>query len=121
VKTDRSYADLPKATTSLSSTVNLYLVMPTTCGHCRRSRVTERHHKLYYQTQGIRMSQWQPIETAPQDGKAILGYADGIMTTVTWSGRYWNLCEAGSFAEDGEWNPTHWMPLPEPPAEAKTP
>jgi hypothetical protein len=30
---------------------------------------------------------------------------------------WWELVESGSYAEDGEWWPTHWMPLPEPPKE----
>ena len=62
-------------------------------------------------------SHWQPIETAPKDGTPILGYCEGYMTTVEWValGGFWNLCECGKFAEDGEWNPTHWQLLPEPP------
>lgn len=61
--------------------------------------------------------QWRPIETAPKD-RPILGYADGVQTTVAWFGAddgWWSLCEAGAFAENGEWTPTHWMPLPDPP------
>jgi len=62
---------------------------------------------------------WRDIGTAPKD-RPLLGYADGVMAVVEWHewqvGKgYWNLTETGSFAEDGEWNPTHWMPLPEPP------
>ena len=60
---------------------------------------------------------WEPIETAPMDGTVILGYALGEMTTVYWipNNQYWTLNRAGAFAEDGEWWPTHWQPLPEPP------
>lgn len=61
-------------------------------------------------------SKWQPIETAPRDGTPILGYADGKMATVKWNDYdFWDLFVCGSWAEDGEWNPTHWMPLPDPP------
>lgn len=68
---------------------------------------------------------WQPIETAPKDGTEILGYACGKMTTVYWNvdqydidlGGYWTLVIPGAWAEDGEWNPTHWQPLPGPPEE----
>jgi hypothetical protein len=59
------------------------------------------------------MSDWQPIETAPKDGTRVLIYEP-------------NTEEGGSVLlgkyEDGQWhdldfnrNPTHWMPLPEPP------
>lgn len=67
---------------------------------------------------------WQPIETAPKDGTEILivgVYPDGMAGNV----------EAGFFDHDsGYWagtyydgygytynnpEPTHWMPLPEPP------
>lgn len=70
------------------------------------------------------MNKWQLIETAPKDGTPILGFADGEMTTVSWLkpkytlegyNGYWNLIVCGSYAEDGEWWPEYWMPLPEVP------
>ena len=65
------------------------------------------------------MSDWQPIETAPKDGTAVLGYHSGKMTTVYfefWGGP-WKLVAPGSCAEEDDWEPTHWMPLPSPPQE----
>ena len=59
--------------------------------------------------------EWKPIETAPKDGTPILGVADREITTIFWCEDYWSLCVSGAFAEDGEWTPTHWMPLPVPP------
>jgi hypothetical protein len=70
--------------------------------------------------------EWQTIETAPRDGRAILGYSneflDHRMTTVSWvkyESSYvpgaWYLIEAGTHAEDCDWQPTHWMALPDPP------
>jgi hypothetical protein len=65
---------------------------------------------------------WNPIETAPKTGEPILGFAEGEMATVKWhptkykgDSEYWTLVVCGSYAEDGEWWPTHWMPLPAPP------
>jgi hypothetical protein len=70
------------------------------------------------------MTGWQPIETAPKDGKAIIAWPvysePHSVATVRWEtmkripGR-WSV--AG-----GSWpaprTPTHWMPLPEPPTSA---
>ena len=61
------------------------------------------------------MTEWMPIESAPKDGRDILGYADGGMTVVRWCWYYWSLAESGMGAEDGEWWPKYWQPLPEPP------
>ena len=69
--------------------------------------------------------EWQPIDTAPRDGTPILGFdpVRGNITTVSWlqsngaDDGYWNLCVCGAFADDGEWNPMYWMPLPEPPKQ----
>ena len=63
------------------------------------------------------MSEWQPIETAPRDGTAILGWDGQKQSTAEWyeTGEYWSLCVMGAWAEDSEWWPTHWMPLPAPP------
>lgn len=62
--------------------------------------------------------QWQDISTAPKDGP-ILGYAEGVYTVVKWCGSYWSLTVCGAYAGDGEWWPTHWMPLPAPPASVE--
>lgn len=61
--------------------------------------------------------EWEAIETAPKDGTPILGFAEEETTTVFWlrEGECWCLCVSGAFAEDGEWTPTHWQPLPERP------
>ena len=64
--------------------------------------------------------EWQQIETAPRDGSNLILWCDGV-TVGSWSANVhpWN---------DGNWwidgmqvtgNPTHWMPLPEPPKEQK--
>jgi hypothetical protein len=81
------------------------------------------------------MSEWQPIETAPKDGTEIIVFhpeggvcaafcpgddfdwhcMDGSNTIVgSRSGR--SIPSMTSFIHP----PTHWMPLPEPPAGAPT-
>ncbi|MCA3378059.1 MAG: DUF551 domain-containing protein [Roseomonas sp.] len=77
------------------------------------------------------MSKWQPIETAPKDRKrVILGHPDheavmGVWRKAhPWEGLFnanedfyhWALNEEDMYGFDFE--PTHWMPLPEPPADA---
>jgi hypothetical protein len=90
------------------------------------------------------MSEWQPIEAAPKDGRPVLVWDGSDWSVAEWSYSfrdarpYWLrelgpiykgvpiddvgnwICRAG-----GEWaaegddlsyiEPTHWMPLPDPP------
>ena len=63
--------------------------------------------------------EWQPIETAPKD-KLILGCVDGEVRFIKYgktSHLPWRgFCLADQGAEDFDiCEPTHWMPLPEPP------
>ena len=62
------------------------------------------------------MSEWQPIETAPRDGSDVLIWCDtgkiciahfDYATFAWWSDLSTRECP----------DPTHWMPLPAPPAE----
>lgn len=70
---------------------------------------------------------WRPIETAPRDGTAILIaggtysydiYADETFNSVTiayWYGNHWRGEDRQAHDEWYTHDPTHWMPLPEPP------
>tara|TARA_Y100000310_G_scaffold63233_1_gene58530 strand:- start:2296 stop:2508 length:213 start_codon:yes stop_codon:yes gene_type:complete len=66
---------------------------------------------------------WQPIDTAPKDGTEILVYGRSkkerwqMFTVVFWQYNCWTLTETGGYAEDSDpsLDPTHWMPLPDPP------
>lgn len=60
---------------------------------------------------------WQPIETAPKDGRAILAYTADGMCEIIWNGARWEQCPCHSTYDGcGEavlsCFPTHWMPLP---------
>lgn len=69
------------------------------------------------------MGEWQPIESAPKDGTAILVVGeDGQYDIVQWdvysdeSIQMWEIVrpyEGLKTIPDSP--PTHWMPLPEPP------
>ena len=75
------------------------------------------------------MSEWQPIETAPKDGTTILLYRPdalpwGRVTPGKWEEQkyhkrpapFWEIWyKIGGAYESRTWEPTHWMPLPEPP------
>ncbi|NBW20558.1 MAG: DUF551 domain-containing protein, partial [Caulobacteraceae bacterium] len=90
----------------------------------------------------VERTQWQPIETAPRDGTRILIYSrsnnygsSGKPTFDDFSVAHWGeitskysgwcgivkgytvSCREGLPYEHE--NPTHWMPLPEPPKETK--
>jgi hypothetical protein len=54
---------------------------------------------------------WQPIETAPKDGTAILLCGAGVRLGF-WNGRSW---DDGDFFNDLGDAFTHWMPIPTPP------
>lgn len=67
---------------------------------------------------------WQPIETAPRDGTPVLLlFDDGLMEVGRHYGHeadhhngWWS--NDGLDYDYGLDNPTHWMPLPEPPHAA---
>lgn len=76
------------------------------------------------------MSQWMPIETAPDDGTAILLFDGhcfrGVCIALLKDSRIW-YCQRGmrtpSAREVDGWSDTpftHWMPLPPLPDEAAT-
>lgn len=62
--------------------------------------------------------QWQPIETAPKDGRSMVVYDDMYdVGTARWNGHRFEY----DFDDGGmSYHPcdaTHWMPLPSPPKE----
>lgn len=67
---------------------------------------------------------WQPIATAPKDGTDILiGWFEfdppSSMHVAFWHSTHQGGCWCQShsaFTTDPNWQPTHWMPLPAPPA-----
>lgn len=72
------------------------------------------------------MSEWQPIETAPKDGTRILIFDNGCISIANWHEQIDNYNHApfdgwlifypdDAFYTQVSENPTHWMPLPEPP------
>ena len=80
------------------------------------------------------MTDWQPIETAPRDGTWIL--LTGGSIEYSWDGDSQPAAVVGQYAialtterwqfawYDGGYygeyvDPTHWMPLPEPPGEGE--
>lgn len=65
------------------------------------------------------MSEWKPIETAPKDGTEIVALVSGVPYIVSWTTHgkqhaepWWRDREGYGLTE-----PTHWMPLPDPPGE----
>ena len=64
----------------------------------------------------LEQPQWQPIETAPKDGAAIIGFCPDEMeeeqiVMVDYGYDNWGLFIDGQIVE-----PTHWMPLPTSPS-----
>jgi len=62
------------------------------------------------------MATWQPIETAPKDGRHIFCFLhDGLISEVWWQRDSLDGTEYWQDYWDSEPKPTHWMPLPAPP------
>lgn len=68
---------------------------------------------------------WRPIETAPKDGSDVLLHRVWGLTTslppivAGWFDNGADWCGWASFEQPDKWiegTPTHWAPLPEPPA-----
>lgn len=58
---------------------------------------------------------WQPIETAPKDGTAVLTYrGTGLIAVAEWFQEINGWCVTDGC---GIVNVTHWMPLPQPPQQ----
>lgn len=69
---------------------------------------------------------WQPIETAPKDGTRVLAYwpdcygNNAACQVESWFGPWGKGNAKMTWQSAFEWadghnDPTHWMPLPEPP------
>ena len=72
------------------------------------------------------MTDWQPIDTAKKiQGKWILLADEKVVTAGFWDAPYscapmrW-IGSNGYFSVEG-CQPTHWMPLPQPPETGETP
>jgi len=72
------------------------------------------------------MTDWQTIDTAPKDGTEVLchyGQAWGGETVVLAWFKDWNGKGNGAWVREGDndyADPSHWMPLPEPPKEEES-
>lgn len=70
--------------------------------------------------------EWQPIETAPDD-REILLFCGGKVTTGSWDldiyrknpKPHWRTIRGTVYGKlwEKDNQPTHWMPLPDPPKE----
>lgn len=80
---------------------------------CEIDEAYERGHKDGLED---RESGWQPIETAPKDGKSVLGYQKGYVVSETVFISYGDLNGWFYFKfPSGKidiWHPTHWQPMP---------
>ncbi len=66
------------------------------------------------------VNEWQPIDTAPKDDYIVVTDG-GFIAQAFWSGKCWMMgFIEGNINVKVDLQPTHWMPLPEPPrAEQK--
>lgn len=66
------------------------------------------------------MNEWQPIETAPKDGRQILIATRSYIYGVTMAAWMEDVPEPAFMDDSGDsyFDATHWMPLPAPPARS---
>ncbi len=79
----------------------------------------------------LKLTDWQPIETAPKDGTVVDLFRCGhrvpncswrVNHNVLLDGWVYSPPNGGKYAfHKRDPNPTHWMPLPEPPSEIDGP
>jgi hypothetical protein len=74
------------------------------------------------------MSEWQPIETAPKDGRPVMLFSPSgedlnCKGGIIWVSGGWGKAALNPDSwrgESGHGTPSHWMPLPVPPAAEQT-
>ena len=80
-----------------------------------RNKFDELTQHNYQKDADPRVGGWQPIATAPKDGRLIIGWLgredEGRTAGVVWMPMRWH--EPGV----GDCQPIHWIPLPTPPRE----
>lgn len=67
------------------------------------------------------MSEWQPMETAPRDGRECLVVTYGnevLLASWTEEFQHWSINDMCTF---NEYSMRAWMPLPDPPAPLSAP
>ena len=69
--------------------------------------------------------EWQPIETAPRDGRHVLTFqemqepSEVVMKYDSWCDLWVYADELLSDVDPAPEQPTHWMPLPAPPEDGE--
>ena len=62
------------------------------------------------------MSEWQPIETAPIVGTILIASWSEEQSRYIVDAGFWEDFDGGAWWPYTIINPTHWMPMPAPPA-----
>jgi len=93
-----------------------------TCTTCNASGNVEFGFKENFVSNWNRrapVADWQPIETAPRDGREILVYDPIVQITfcVRWTGARFPWTLVFGYREFSERSPSHWMPLPAAPVD----
>lgn len=94
------------------------------CFWCAQNKIAEREAEAATAAPE-QAAQWRPIQSAPKDGRAILvGRERNSPQSVRWMisvdkqspGGWWFV--GGYDGHRLRWEPSHWMPLPQPPIAA---
>lgn len=96
-----------------------------TSAHKETDDVIGKLKKAYFDGHeaGTANLQWLPIETAPMDETAVLGYQKlageaWVIAPMYFNGSAWLMLEFHTANTEFEMHPTHWMSVPNPPSES---
>lgn len=119
-----SFASKAKAKACEEKLQDAFCAMPEADGVAAVSRVVQEADAPTFTAADLERA-WQPIETAPRDGTAILSAGGGLeqVDICAYNARIggWSCgsCTLDDTDQEPEGynRPTHWMPLPPPPAD----
>ena len=104
----------------MPSDIHLRVLAPLCgIGFIRKRKIDTAMETIVQQIPPLLTIHWQPIETAPKDGTHFIGVVQGyVPSEAHWDDKNEVWIDDGEEVRNsdvtyGEWNLTHWIPMPE--------